>query len=321
MLDRRPFIDAILENPDDDTSRLVYADYLEECGNDSDRARAEFIRIGCEVAKLLPDDPKRAQLERREDELLAEHARKWCRRLPGHADHWIRRLPYRFQWQRGFPFGASVDACDFLEMVACVLPDEAIFGVRLEGRGPEEIGSETDPEPEWLDRLVASPWLKLAGEIDLCDTHFCLDNRPDRFVKLIGSPYLSRLTGLYVHMDYIGLDGVRALIESPAPFRLRRMLLSCFIEPSHTGRPQHEDFLEAVRLVARAARMASLVSFDLDPYYDAEGHENEVAALLLASPHLPRWLDLRFGSLSALTPEHRAGLAERFNLIRDPGDE
>src|SRR5262245_37192027 len=36
---------AIIDNPDEDTPRLVYADWLDEQGGESNAARAEFIRI------------------------------------------------------------------------------------------------------------------------------------------------------------------------------------------------------------------------------------------------------------------------------------
>jgi uncharacterized protein (TIGR02996 family) len=42
---------AILDDPDDDDVRLVYADYLEEHG---ERQRADFIRVQIELA-LLPE--------------------------------------------------------------------------------------------------------------------------------------------------------------------------------------------------------------------------------------------------------------------------
>ena len=320
MLDRRPFIDAILEDPDDDTPRLILADYLDEYGGAADLARAEFIRAGCEVAKLSPESPRRAELERREDELLAAFGADWSRNLPGHPSQWTERDANRFQWNRGFPWRARIDACDFLNAIERVLPDEAIFGVELEGAGPECIGEEIDPEPQWLDRLVASPWLEMVGAINLCDTHFCLDNRPDRFVKLIGSPHLSRLTELKVFMDYIGLPGVRALVESPAPFRLRHLMLGCFIEPYYAEVGRHEDLLAALRLVTGSARMGSLEYFDLNVHYDAEAHHAEAAEILLASEHLPQSMRLRFSWLSALSEEQRVRLAERFALIRTPGD-
>ncbi len=56
------FLQAISEKPDDDTPRLVYADWLDEHG---DPARAEFIRVQCQLARLPPDAPDRIDLERR----------------------------------------------------------------------------------------------------------------------------------------------------------------------------------------------------------------------------------------------------------------
>jgi uncharacterized protein (TIGR02996 family) len=46
------FLEAIRQNPDDDTPRLVYADWLEE----RDDPRGEFIRIQCQLANMTPDD-------------------------------------------------------------------------------------------------------------------------------------------------------------------------------------------------------------------------------------------------------------------------
>ena len=43
------FLRAIIEHPEDDTPRLIYADWLEENG---DPDRAEFIRVQCELARL-----------------------------------------------------------------------------------------------------------------------------------------------------------------------------------------------------------------------------------------------------------------------------
>jgi uncharacterized protein (TIGR02996 family) len=52
------FLQAILESPDDDTPRLVYADYLDEHGETD---RAEFIRVQVALASLPPGNPPRKQ--------------------------------------------------------------------------------------------------------------------------------------------------------------------------------------------------------------------------------------------------------------------
>lgn len=48
--EERPFLDAILANPDDDEPRLVYADWLEERGDQrAEWLRAEVAYFGCDV--------------------------------------------------------------------------------------------------------------------------------------------------------------------------------------------------------------------------------------------------------------------------------
>lgn len=53
--DRQAHVRGILEHPDDDTRRLVYADWLDEQGRPADAARAELIRTQVELAKGCPD--------------------------------------------------------------------------------------------------------------------------------------------------------------------------------------------------------------------------------------------------------------------------
>jgi uncharacterized protein (TIGR02996 family) len=58
---------AVIADPADDGPRLAYADRLEEAGGDD--ARAEFIRVQCELARLDPGPEDR----RRASNLLARH--------------------------------------------------------------------------------------------------------------------------------------------------------------------------------------------------------------------------------------------------------
>jgi uncharacterized protein (TIGR02996 family) len=55
MSQEEHFLQAILAAPDDDTPRLVYADWLDERGD----PRGEFIRLQCELAKLAVADGRR----------------------------------------------------------------------------------------------------------------------------------------------------------------------------------------------------------------------------------------------------------------------
>src|SRR5262245_8220254 len=74
MTDRSDFLQAIITNPDDDAPRLIYADWLEEQG---DEDRAEFIRVQCELEQLPPETERRTELTRRQSDLLYLHSEKW----------------------------------------------------------------------------------------------------------------------------------------------------------------------------------------------------------------------------------------------------
>jgi uncharacterized protein (TIGR02996 family) len=78
------FLQAILDAPDDDTPRLVYADWLEE---HAEPERAEFIRVQCRLARTPEGDPRRQVLEARERELL-DRQDEWLGRLRSPLLHW-----------------------------------------------------------------------------------------------------------------------------------------------------------------------------------------------------------------------------------------
>lgn len=85
-------VDAILAAYDDDTPRLVYADMLLERGD----LRGELIQLQCALARATKDaesaadaaeDPRLAQLAKRERALLREHGGTWLAELQALAKH------------------------------------------------------------------------------------------------------------------------------------------------------------------------------------------------------------------------------------------
>jgi uncharacterized protein (TIGR02996 family) len=66
MSDNDVLLRAILDDPDDDAPRLVYADWLEEHG---EAERAEFIRVQVERAEAPRYAPPRIELRRRRQSL------------------------------------------------------------------------------------------------------------------------------------------------------------------------------------------------------------------------------------------------------------
>lgn len=91
---------AIIANPEEDTPRLVYADWLEEHGRDEE---AEFIRLDCRLGEGSLELPDYVELSTRREEL-----RLW---LQAHAPHsqlklkgrWLLPGGWWISTARGFP--------------------------------------------------------------------------------------------------------------------------------------------------------------------------------------------------------------------------
>jgi uncharacterized protein (TIGR02996 family) len=122
----RAFLRDARERPEDDTPRLVLADYLEENG---DPERAEFVRLQCRLAagQAPMEEGTRRGMEARCEGLLARHGGGWLGPL------W--RWPARpVLWHRGLLSVRMPQRCDMEELVD-ILPwvDTALFV--LYGRG------------------------------------------------------------------------------------------------------------------------------------------------------------------------------------------
>src|SRR4051794_7736257 len=92
------FLADIVEHPQDDTPRLVYADWLTEHGDETDRDRAEFIRVQCELAHADLSKAKRKRLAAREKALLQTYEEEWLAGLP----EGVGPLGWVY-FERGFP--------------------------------------------------------------------------------------------------------------------------------------------------------------------------------------------------------------------------
>ncbi len=108
------FLEAIRAAPVDDGPRLVYADWLEECG---DPARAEFIRIQCEGMRRREEGwtPAMDALNHREHELLYAHRERWLApllRLGIEGAH--------FGFNRGVVEHTQIDARSFVTHAAAL---------------------------------------------------------------------------------------------------------------------------------------------------------------------------------------------------------
>jgi uncharacterized protein (TIGR02996 family) len=125
------FLQAILDAPDDDTPRLIYADWLIDQGN----PRGEFIHVQCRLARMDSSDPQRPQLEQRERDLLRRHQDEWLGQVRPLVSRWTFRrgfldevavLARTFAAQDGFPRPATVRRIE-VDLTGAEIPRETLL--------------------------------------------------------------------------------------------------------------------------------------------------------------------------------------------------
>jgi uncharacterized protein (TIGR02996 family) len=139
------FWQAMIAEPDDDTHRLILADWLDDHG---DSARAEFIRTQCALANLDPDDPTWIDLRIREHRLLHEHRAAWLEECP----KWMQSKVTHFRL--GFPARLTCTASEYVQHRNTLPRDSLIDELSLTFPSPD------DRETSVLDTLAASPHLE-----------------------------------------------------------------------------------------------------------------------------------------------------------------
>jgi uncharacterized protein (TIGR02996 family) len=188
MTDRDILYRAILDSPEDDTLRLVYADALEEGG---DPQRAAFVREQVELSHLPEYDPAWVRTRAR--------ARTFNPMLAVELE-----LPEGIEWvlppfRRGLP--AAVQADDgavfvkHAEELFSHYPIEALELVTIRPPDTREF-----PACPWLERLTALSLVKGAGGPTVR--------------QLLASPHLTRLRELHVGSGLTTPATVAAVVRS-----------------------------------------------------------------------------------------------------------
>jgi uncharacterized protein (TIGR02996 family) len=178
MTDADPLRRAVLDRPDDDTPRLVYADFLEENG---DPDRAAFVRLQVEAARAEPHGPVARAARDAADRLLARHHAAWTRHVPPGVLQAV--------FDRGFVGHVTLDAVRFAES-ATVFAAEPVRAVRL-----LRIGTPAD-RPSFVPALT-SPTLARVARLEIPaagPSDPWLD--ADEWDVLVSSPHLSGLREL-----------------------------------------------------------------------------------------------------------------------------
>lgn len=134
MNERELLLRAVCENPDEDTPRLAFADWLQEYGNESERARAEFIRLQVHMAQLKgheeDDWPYWQRLCQCEQELRLAHDEEWWAELPDAPGYRLGRM-----FKRGFidhVFAFEWEA--FVRDAEVILSSGPVTGISVSGQ-------------------------------------------------------------------------------------------------------------------------------------------------------------------------------------------
>src|SRR5262245_28322493 len=109
-MQEQTFLDSILANPDDEVTRLAYADWLLESGDPDRAARGEFIQVQVQLARRAEglgnpaewlDAGRIPELKAREAALLAAHGKAWAGAVAALVD--------KYEFRRGFVEHVTID--------------------------------------------------------------------------------------------------------------------------------------------------------------------------------------------------------------------
>ncbi len=262
------FRQAVCAEPDDDTVRLAYADWLDEQG---EARRAEFIRAGVRLAGLPEHDPFYQEvLAHRPDLIYGNDFQDLRSELPPGLD-WPADC-----FRRGFP--AAVDASGipaFLDNAEQLFALAPIQHLELDGRHPSFARE--------LARLADSPWL---GRLRSLEIH--LGNLGPKVMRTLGeSPHARGLRSLALLFGAVGSRGLAALVGSS----LFRRLVELNVSLTDYFDPIGPTFPQALERVKGPCRLAKL-----DLYMTRLGGED--AERLAECPALRTLTDLDAGGCS-----------------------
>jgi uncharacterized protein (TIGR02996 family) len=286
MTGEQALMQAILEDPEDDLARLVYADWLEENG---EQERAEFIRAQVELARFIGDGSDADALARflhpltlamvewdRLEPVLAERARlrARARELLRNGDTWSVRVEglenVKFEFTRGFPSRVIVRSLDsFLAQADQVFRAAPVHELEVSFQSLAEVRD-----------LIRSGHLRRISELKV--TGFLGEEEGAQMLRLLGeSP------------DVAGVKRLTATGDADNALPLVRAL--------EAGRGWGD--LEQLDL---EFRRASLESIELDP---------ASARILGWAPHLKNLRDLTLNWFALSSPFAVETLASSFPAL------
>jgi uncharacterized protein (TIGR02996 family) len=225
------FLQAILDDPDDDALRLVYADWLEEQGD----PRAEFIRLQCELEKAEYrrdwENPRRRQLTAWEIELIRTHKEEWFGPVRTRFSYW--------ECHRGFIDEVHCTEDVFFEVADELFAAQPVRHLRLslqQGR---------------LGKLAASTYLGRLKIVRLWGHPFsrvAIEYPMDEWQRFLSAPQRPRWTELSLLGCGLGQEHTDALVGAPCLEGLQLLDLSHNHFPPESSHLLESRFGKRVRL-------------------------------------------------------------------------
>jgi uncharacterized protein (TIGR02996 family) len=225
MSQEEVFLKAIIDAPDDDAPRLIFADWLDEHG-DSDRA--EFIRVQCALARLPREDPSRDDLWRRQQQLLTAHQKEWVRPIRAFLKGWTFR--------RGFIDEVKLGVRQFITHAEALWAHSPITHVSITGKNKLTAVLVGCPQLAHVTTLNLSyngigdegaGALRISSALTRLEVLNLGNNGIGNSgaIALASAPCLSQLRELSLHGNHIGDYGAQVLAASPILARLQRLYL------------------------------------------------------------------------------------------------
>jgi uncharacterized protein (TIGR02996 family) len=184
-VDKRALLAAIGSNPDEDTPRLVFADW---CDEHNEPERASFIRLQFEAEQHREGTPERMDIEDRAAAILEAHYRNWLPDEPA----WARcpQLKYDILWsvflygiRKGFSEHLSLNFDECLAHSSEIFATVPIRDLRLENIP---------------DGGVALASTVLPGRVSTAKLEFSIV--PPHWDSVLYSPLIRGLQGLSLHL-------------------------------------------------------------------------------------------------------------------------
>jgi uncharacterized protein (TIGR02996 family) len=203
------FLKSILEQPDDDVTRLAFADWLMEKGDAASSARGEFIQVQIQLARRSQTDGSPAdwadsartpELKARESALLAAHKTEWARA--------VAPLVTDYTFHKGFIEQVTLSRALFESSAEQLFELAPIQRIRLTGG--------------LTARVCESPLLRKLTALDFSKSYL----GDHGLHMLLGSPHLTRLEWLDLSYCYLTNRGAQELADSKLLGQLHHLNLS-----------------------------------------------------------------------------------------------